>query len=230
VQDPIAPSVEAICMVSDQPVPSAMLAEVLEVSVAKIDEVCQQLAREYEDADRGFMFVNVAGGWRYQSHPDQAPFVERFVLDGQSAKLSGAALETLAIIAYKQPLSRAQIAAIRGVNVDGVLKTLQQRGYVTELGHDPGPGQATLFGTTPLFLEKIGIAQLEDLPPLGDFVPDAQLVELLEQGLRPINAIDLGDGDEDELLPPVVIDDEVDDDEESAAVDTQTLPANEHSV
>lgn len=215
MQDPIAPSVEAICMVSDQPVPSAMLAEVLEVSVAKIDETCLQLAREYEESDRGFMLVNVAGGWRFQSHPDQAPFVERFVLDGQSAKLSGAALETLAIIAYKQPLSRAQIAAIRGVNVDGVLKTLQQRGYVTELGHDPGPGQATLFGTTPLFLEKIGIAHVEDLPPLGDFVPDAELVELLEQGLRPMNAIDLGDGDEDEIVAIIEEqDDDVEDDED----------------
>lgn len=203
-------------MVSDQPVPSAMLAEVLEVSVAKIDEVCQQLAREYEEDDRGFILANVAGGWRFQSHPDQAPFVERFVLDGQSAKLSGAALETLAIIAYKQPLSRAQIAAIRGVNVDGVLKTLQQRGYVTEIGRDPGPGQATLFGTTPLFLEKIGIAHIEDLPPLGDFVPDAELVELLEQGLRPMNAIDL---DEDDEVVAVIED--VDDEDESSEVSAQ---------
>jgi segregation and condensation protein B len=198
MHDPIAPSVEAICMVSDQPVSSQLLAEVLEVSVAKIDEVCAQLAREYEESDRGFVLTKVAGGWRYQSHPDQAPYVERFVLDGQTSRLSGAALETLAIIAYKQPLSRAQIAAIRGVNVDGVLKTLQQRGYVTELGHDPGPGQALLFGTTPLFLEKIGIDTLEDLPPLGDFIPDASLVEILEQGLRPSNMIDLGDHDEDE--------------------------------
>lgn len=202
-------------MVSDQPVPSAMLAEVLEVSVAKIDEVCQQLAREYEEDDRGFVLVNVAGGWRFQSHPDQAPFVERFVLDGQSAKLSGAALETLAIIAYKQPLSRAQIAAIRGVNVDGVLKTLQQRGYVSEMGHDPGPGQAILFGTTPLFLEKIGIAHIEDLPPLGDFVPDAELVELLEQGLRPMSAIDLDEDDE-----VVAIIEEVDETEEEEESDT----------
>ena len=113
MHDPIAPSIEAICMVSDQPVPSAMLAEVLEVSVAKIDEVCAQLAREYEESNRGFVLANVAGGWRYQSHPDEAPYVERFVLDGQSTKLSGAALETLAIVAYKQPLSRAQIAAVR---------------------------------------------------------------------------------------------------------------------
>lgn len=201
-RDPVAElraAIEAICMVSDQPVPAALLAEVLEVSVEKIDELCKELADGYLAEGRGFVLANVAGGWRYQSHVDQAPYVERFVLDGQSAKLSGAALETLAIIAYKQPLSRAQIAAIRGVNVDGVLKTLQQRGYVTELGHDPGPGQATLFGTTPLFLEKLGIASLADLPPLGDFIPGADLVEVLEQGLRPSAAVDLRDGMEDEM-------------------------------
>lgn len=200
MQDQIAPSIEAICMVSDEPVPTELLAEVLEVSTAKVEEVCRQLRDEYEATRRGFVFVKVAGGWRYQSHPDEAPFVERFVLDGQSGKLSGAALETLAIIAYKQPLSRAQIAAIRGVNVDGVLKTLQQRGYVTELGHDPGPGQAILFGTTPMFLEKIGLAEIGDLPPLGDFIPGSDLVEVLEQGLRPSNLVDLTSSDEDREL------------------------------
>lgn len=184
-------AIEAICLVSDQPVPASLLSEVLELSVAKVDELCAELASQYESQDRGFVLANVAGGWRFQSHPTMATYVEKFVLDGQSARLSGAALETLAIVAYKQPMSRAQIAAIRGVNVDGVLKTLQQRGYVTELGHDPGPGQAILFGTTPLFLEKLGIASLADLPPLGDFIPDAQLVEALEQGLRPGATIDV---------------------------------------
>lgn len=177
-------ALEAICMVSDQPVPSAVLAEVLEVSVARVDEVCEALATQYAQQRRGFVLARVAGGWRYQSHADQAAVVERFVLDGQSGRLSGAALETLAIVAYKQPISRAQIGAVRGVNVDGVLRTLQQKGYVTELGHDPGPGQALLFGTTPLFLERLGLDSLADLPPLGDFAPDIDLVEALEQGLR----------------------------------------------
>lgn len=188
-------AIEAICMVADEPVPSQLLAEVLEVSVAKIEEACAGLAARYQHEGRGFVLSNVAGGWRFQSHPDQAAYVERFVLDGQSAKLSGAALETLAIIAYKQPMSRAQIAAIRGVNVDGVLKTLQQRGYVSEFGHDPGPGQAILFGTTSLFLEKLGINSLDDLPPLGDFMPDSDLVEVLEQGLRPGPTLDLTETD-----------------------------------
>lgn len=192
---PMKRSIEAICMVSDEPVPAALLAEVLEISVDRVAELCRELVEEYEDSQRGFVLVNVAGGWRYQSHADQAPHVERFVLDGQSAKLSGAALETLAIVAYKQPLSRAQIAAIRGVNVDGVLKTLQARGYVTEIGNDPGPGQAILFGTTPAFLEKLGLASLADLPPLGAFIPDSSLVEALEQGLRPASATVASEGE-----------------------------------
>ena len=108
--------------------------------------------------------MRVAGGWRYQTQPDLAPYVERFVLEGQSAKLSAAALETLAIVAYKQPISRAQIAAIRGVSVDGVVRTLEQRGYIGEVARDPGPGQAVLFGTTPAFLEKMGLDSLAELP------------------------------------------------------------------
>jgi segregation and condensation protein B len=106
------------------------------------------------------------------------------VLEGQHARLSAAALETLAIVAYKQPVSRAQVAAIRGVNVDGVIRTLQQRGYIAEIARDPGPGQASLFGTTPSFLEKLGLDSIDGLPPLGDFVPGPEIVEVLEQGLR----------------------------------------------
>ena len=139
----------------------------------------------------------MAGGWRYQTHPDLAPYVERFVLEGQSGRLSNAALETLAIVAYKQPISRAQIAAIRGVNVDGVLRTLTQRGYIDEVARDPGPGQAVLYGTTQSFLEKLGLNRLDELPPLGDFVPGADVFEALERGLRP----DPADADDDPGRP-----------------------------
>jgi segregation and condensation protein B len=128
--------------------------------------------------------VQIAGGYRYQSHPDVAAYVERFILDGQRARLSGAALETLAIVAYKQPLSRAQIASIRGVDPDGVLRTLQGRGYIDQVGRDPGPGQAVLWGTTPAFLEKLGINSVNDLPPIVEFLPGADIVEALEVGLR----------------------------------------------
>ncbi len=153
-------AIEAVLMVAEMPVEPQLLAQLLEVSVAKVGELCEALAAEYEATDRGFTLVQVAGGWRYQSHADLAPYVERFVLEGQSARLSGAALETLAIVAYKQPVSRAQVAAIRGVDVDGVMRTLQQRGFIAEVGRDPGPGQAVLFGTTPLFLERLGLSGL----------------------------------------------------------------------
>jgi segregation and condensation protein B len=142
------------------------------------------LASAYEEAGHGFQLVQVAGGYRYQSHPDVAAYVERFILDGQRARLSGAALETLAIVAYKQPLSRAQIASIRGVDPDGVLRTLQGRGYIDQIGRDPGPGQAVLWGTTPAFLEKLGINSVNDLPPIVEFLPGADIVEALEVGLR----------------------------------------------
>jgi segregation and condensation protein B len=177
-------ALEAILMVSDQPIEPQLLAQLLELSPARVEELCAELAAEYERDERGFVLVRVAGGYRFQSHADLAPYVERFVLEGQSARLSAAALETLAIVAYKQPVSRAQIAAIRGVNVDGVIHTLERRGYVEEVARDPGPGQALLYGTTKVFLEKIGLDGIHDLPPLGEFVPGPEVVEALEQGLR----------------------------------------------
>lgn len=177
-------AVEAILMVSPDPVSDATLGQILGVEETLIREICLGLADSYAADERGFEMANVAGGWRYQSHPDLAPVIEKMVVEAQNAKLSGAAMETLAIIAYKQPMSRAQISAIRGVNVDGVLKTLSQRGYVAEIGRDEGPGQAVLFGTTDLFLERLGLSKVQDLPPLGDFVPPAHVVEALEQTLR----------------------------------------------
>jgi segregation and condensation protein B len=178
-------AVEAIVLVTEQPIDTNVLGQLLELRPAIVEGLCRELAAEYEAEGRGFQLARVAGGWRFQSHPDQAPYVERFVLDGQSAKLSAAALETLAIVAYKQPISRAQVASIRGVSVDGVMRTLQQRGYIAEVGRDPGPGQAVMFGTTRGFLEKLGVDHLGELPALGDFVPGADVVEQLERGLRP---------------------------------------------
>ena len=177
-------AIEAIILVAVEPVPSEQLAQLLEQPVVVIDRLCAELAGAYAEAGHGFQLTKVAGGYRYQTHPDLSPYVERFLLDGQRARMSGAALETLAIIAYKQPLSRAQIASIRGVDPDGVIRTLQARGYVTEVGRDSGPGQAILFGTTPAFLEKLGVNSIADLPPIAEFVPGAEVVEALEHGLR----------------------------------------------
>ena len=177
-------AIEAILMVTEDPVTPDLLAQVLEIPTARVEEICTELQLRYQTDDRGFQLVRVAGGYRYQSHPDLAPYVERFVLEGQTARLSAAALETLAIVAYKQPVSRAQVSAIRGVNVDGVIRTLQQRGYIDEVGRDPGPGQAVLYGTTPLFLEKLGLDSVDNLPPLGEFVPGPEVMEALEHSLR----------------------------------------------
>ena len=177
-------ALEAILMVADEPVEPHLLAQLLEMSPSRVEELCADLAAVYDADDRGFVLVRVAGGYRFQSHPELAPYVERFVLEGQHARLSQAALETLAIVAYKQPVSRMQVSAIRGVDVDSVIRTLQQRGYVEEVARDPGPGQAVLYGTTSLFLEKLGLDSLEDLPSLGDFVPGPEVMEALEQGLR----------------------------------------------
>lgn len=177
-------AVEAIVMVSSEPVPSELMAQLLEQPITVIEAVLGELSSAYEEAGHGFQLANVAGGWRFQSHPTMAPYVERFVLDGQRARLSSAALETLAIIAYKQPISRLQIASIRGVDPDAVMRTLHSRGYIAPVGRDPGPGQAVMWGTTPLFLEKLGLASLDDLPSVASFVPDATLVEALEKTLR----------------------------------------------
>src|SRR5438477_2049890 len=177
-------AIEAILMVAEEPIETHLLAQVLEMPQDRVDAMCAELAAVYDAEDRGFVLVRVAGGWRFQSHPDLAAYVERFVLEGQSARLSSAALETLAIVAYKQPVSRAQVAAIRGVNVDAVMRTLQHRGYVEEVARDPGPGQAVLYGTSRMFLERLGLDSLEDLPPLAEFVPGPEVMEALEQGLR----------------------------------------------
>lgn len=183
-------ALEAILLVAMEPVSVTLLAQLLEQSVTTVETLCEKLAAAYEDAGHGFQLCKVAGGYRLQSHPDVASYVERFILDGQHIRVSSAALETLAIIAYKQPMSRGQVAAIRGVDPDTVMRTLQARGYITEVARDDGPGQAVLFGTTALFLERLGINSLDDLPPIADFVPDASVVEALEHGLRvsPIEA------------------------------------------
>lgn len=177
-------AIEAVVTAATEPVEARFLAELVELPVEQVEALCAELGDEYDRDGRGFVLRRVAGGYRFQTHPDLAAYVEQFVLEGQHVRLSGPALETLAIVAYKQPISRAQVSAIRGVDVETTLQTLTQRGYIAELGRDPGPGLAVLYGTTALFLERLGLDSVEDLPPLGDFVPDAGIVEALERGLR----------------------------------------------
>lgn len=177
-------AIEGIILVALEPVPSELLAQLCEIPTTTVETICGQLNESYEAAGHGFQLAKVAGGWRYQTHPEVAPYIERFLLEGQRARLSAAALETLAVIAYKQPISRLQIASIRGVDPDSVMRTLHGRGYIAPTGRDSGPGQAVMWGTTQLFLEKLGISSIDDLPEIASFVPDASLVEALENTLR----------------------------------------------
>ena len=177
-------AIEAILMIAIDPVSPSVLAQLFEVPVDEIEQICDSMVDHYGQEQSGFMLVHIGGGYRFQSNPEQAQWVERFVLEGQSRKLTAAAMETLAIVAYKQPISRAQISAIRGVDVEGVMRNLQQRGLIDEVSRDVGPGNAVLYGTTQEFLERMGINSTTDLPPLGEFVPGPEVVEALERSLR----------------------------------------------
>jgi segregation and condensation protein B len=146
-----------------------------------VRELLEELSAEYTAQQRGFELREVAGGWRLYSRPELAPVVQRFVLDGQTARLTQAALETLAVIAYRQPVSRARVSAVRGVNVDGVVRTLTTRGLVTEVGTDEHTG-ATLYGTTTTFLERMGLGSLDELPALAPYLPDADVLDELAEG------------------------------------------------
>jgi segregation and condensation protein B len=176
-------AVEAVLMVIDEPVTEESLAQALELPVEDVGALLDDLAQEYADSARGFVLRRLGGGWRIYTRAEYAPVVERFLLGGQQARLTQAALETLAVIAYRQPVSRARIGAIRGVNVDGVVRTLLARGMVTEVGHEATAG-AVLYGTTDLFLQRMGLDSLDDLPALAPYLPSAEVLEeLAAEGL-----------------------------------------------
>lgn len=182
----LRPALEAILMVSDEPLGTVRLASVVGHPVEEVDEALAALAAEYTDQGRGFELREVAGGWRFYSRADFAGVVETFVLEGQQARLTQAALETLSVVAYKQPVSRARVSAIRGVNVDGVMRTLLTRGLVEEAGQDEQSG-ANLYRTTSYFLERIGITSLDELPELAPYLPD---MDDLEDELASVAGLD----------------------------------------
>lgn len=165
-------ALEAVLMVADEPVAAVRLAAVLGLPTDEVQDRLRALAAGYrtQERPRGFELREVAGGWRFYSAPAHADVVSRFVLDGQSARLTQAALETLAVIAYRQPVTRGQVSAVRGVNVDSVVRTLAARGLVAEVGVEPSG--AVLFGTTGYFLERMGMVGLDELPPLAPHLPD----------------------------------------------------------
>lgn len=165
-------ALEAILFVVDEPIGLSTLSELLEQPEPDVEAALRALAEEYEREQRGLAIRPAAGGWRMYTAPAADAHVERFVLDGRTGRLTQASLETLAVIAYRQPISRQEVSEIRGVNADGAVRSLAVRGYIQEVGRDEGPGQAILYGTTTLFLERLGIDDLDDLPPLTDFLPE----------------------------------------------------------
>lgn len=166
-------AIEAVLMVVDTPVTDSVLAQVLERPREEVAITLAELAESYRAEGRGFELREVAGGWRLYSAAACAPYVERFVTEGQSARLTQASLETLAVVAYRQPVSRARVSAVRGVNVEGVMRTLTARGLIEEAGTEPESG-AILYRTTNYFLERLGLAALDDLPELAPFLPDVE--------------------------------------------------------
>jgi segregation and condensation protein B len=172
---------EAVLLVADEPVAVVDLAASIGQPRALVEELLVELAGEYARDGRGFVLRAVAGGWRLYTHPGAHDAVETYVRAGQHGRLTRAALETIAVVAYRQPVTRMQVAAIRGVNVDGVFRTLLSRGLIRELGQDDGLGHATLYGTTPAFLEQLGLDSLDQLPPLKDYLPEGvDLADLQE--------------------------------------------------
>ena len=177
--------VESILLLADEPVPARLIGEVLERPRSQVEALLGALAAEYESQDRGFVLRNAGGGWRLYTNPDSAPWLERFVRSESHTRLSGAALEVLAIVAYRQPLSRTEIGEIRGVDSDGVVKTLLNRGLITESARSKGGGGAVLFEVSPFFLERMGLNSIDELPPLAEFMPDTEAVEDMEMKLSP---------------------------------------------
>jgi segregation and condensation protein B len=175
----LRPALEAVLMVADQPLDERALASAVGYPEAEVAEALRALAGEYDEQGRGFELRNVAGGWRFYTREEYAAVVESFVLEGQQARLTQAALETLAVVAYQQPVSRARVSAVRGVNVDGVMRTLLNRGLVEEAGED-GEHGAMLYRTTTYFLERIGILSLDELPELAPHLPSMEEMEELD--------------------------------------------------
>lgn len=190
LESDIPAAIESILLVVDSPAPAADIARAIGIGIAQTEEQLGRLAAEYEEQGRGFQLRQAAGGWRLYTREQFAPYVEKFVLDGQKTKLSKAALETLSVIAYRQPVTRSRVSAIRGVNCDGVVRNLLIRELIVESGTD-GQGGG-LLSTTALFLEKLGIASLDELPPIAPLLPDVDpdMDESLESGLAALASID----------------------------------------
>lgn len=181
-------ALEAVLFVTEAPIPTTELAEVLEVSTTRAEELLRQLGEEMQARGSGLVLRSVAGGWRLYSQPDAYAYLERFATSATARKMSGAALETLSVVAYRQPIARSQVSEVRGVDSDSAIRTLERLGFIEEKERLNIVGNPAVYQTTDLFLEKLGLSSLDDLPPLADHVPPADFVESLEESLRPGSA------------------------------------------
>jgi segregation and condensation protein B len=188
----VSGAIEALLLLAEEPMSIELLAEAVDVPRPVVEECLAELVAFYDETGRGFELRELGGGWRYYTREEHADLVSRFVLDGQQSRLSQAALETLAVVAYQQPISRARISAVRGVNVDGVIRTLLARGLVAEAGHDPESG-AVVFATTSYFLERMGLRSLDELPELAPQLPEVAELEAELGQLAVVRSA--GDGD-----------------------------------
>jgi segregation and condensation protein B len=187
---------EALLFVSDEPLPASRVAKLLDVPEGDVEAALASLAKEYADEERGFQLREVAGGWRLYTHPAHHPVVEQLVLSWDARRLSQAALEALAVIAYHQPVARQGINAVRGVNSEAVLTSLQEKGLIREVGRDRAQGNAVLYGTTRTFLEKFGLKDLDELPPLAEFAPDPRTEAAIRDRLSAIEGPEAEDDEE----------------------------------
>lgn len=178
-------ALEAVLFVTEHPVPVRELSEVMELPASRIEELLAELTDQLTERDAGIVLRSVAGGWRLYSHPEAYPYLERFASSATARKLSSAAMETLAVVAYRQPVSRSQITEIRGVDSDSAVRTLERFGFIEEKERLNIPGNPAVYQTSELFLEKLGLGDLSELPPLADHVPPAGFVDTLEESLRP---------------------------------------------
>ncbi len=190
-------AVEALLFVSDEPVSAARLARVLEVAPGEVEVTLADLAEQYREQERGFQLREVAGGWRLYTHPAHHDVIEAYVLSWDTRRLSQAALEALAVVAYHQPVTRVGVNAVRGVNSEGVIASLMEKGLVRETGRDKNQGNAILYGTTRTFLEKFGLKDITDLPPLEEFAPDSDTERAIRDRLSASDGSFLGDSESD---------------------------------
>jgi segregation and condensation protein B len=211
--DELRGPLEALLFVSDEPVSAIRLGKILDATPSEVEKALRELSDEYADEERGFQLRGVAGGWRMYTHPAHHPYIEQYVLSWDTRRLSQAALEALAVIAYHQPVARAGVNAVRGVNSEAVIASLAEKGLIREAGRDKNAGNAILYGTTRTFLEKFGLKDLAELPPLEEFAPDPDTERAIRERLNALDGPTLSDEDVDDVEPDDEYEDSDDDDE-----------------